>query len=200
MGFNLESADSLDIGGVYIDQPGSYHFVVDNALEPGAANEPAAKFECTCLSGTVEGCAGKRWDLGLFAPDRSKDDGDQKTRKLNTAFFVAVDLFDPRQLGQEREIKVEEAIGRQFLVQLERKMDKNKDTGKYDVPSKFLRVAYTNIYHVDDPLGKAIPKDEEALGMLNQSLRHPESYFDFRSKGSKRAEPVAAVNVDELDF
>lgn len=201
MEFEFPEKDEMNHqGGNFVDEPGTYHVhVVDVKDGQGPKGEPIEGFTVSCevLAGTVEGCANKVTDLTFFAPRLdAKESQILLTKRRNAAFCLATNLVDPSSLGSRKEVDVSEANTQQFIVSLERQMDKNEETGKYDVPGKFLRVRFADIWHVDDPDAKDYPKNQDALKMIDQKHRHGEEWFGFK-ESKKQPQPAAvASSVD----
>jgi hypothetical protein len=183
----VNAANDVDAGGgSFLDghkHAGFYHLVIEKADEGAGSGDPDAKFECQVLASTVEGTEGKRYDHAFFLPDMSRDDDSiERAKKVNTAFLVAIGLMVPEDFGKDVDIDVPSAAGRQFCIQLEQKMEQNPETGSYDKGTRFLRPSFANIYHVDDPDAKQIPKNLEALKMLPPEQRHGAEWFDWKKK------------------
>ena len=201
-------------GGNFLSEPGIYHVIITEIKDgKGPKDNPidGFTFEMDILGGNVEGCSGKKHRECLFAPDMSKNESSQlSSRRKLAAFFIATNVMTPDQLGKPTKIDVPSANGMQLVIEFERQMDLDESTGKWDKPTKFLRIAYSNIYHVDDPDVKGIPKNEDALGMIDENFRHDAKWFDFKKKdgggGASKPEPAStpdptpaeAVSVDDL--
>jgi len=203
---NFEAPEDIQgDGGNYLTEPGTYHVVitaVKDGLGPKGGAIDGFTFEMDVLAGTADGCSGKTHTECLFAPNLTKSEDNQtmSKRKL-AAFFIATGVMTPDQLGKAVSIDVKKAEGAQLLIKLERQMLKNESTGKYDVPTKFLQISYSDMFHVDDPAVKDVPKNKDALGMIDKIDRHDESWFAFKAKkGSAKKEMVAASTSDFDDL
>lgn len=172
-------------GGNFLDAPGTYHIVITD-VKPGESQKgkpiDGFTFHFDVLAGTVDGCSGKSGSQSLFAPDLSKEQKsiDAAKRKL-AAFFIATGVMTPDQLGKPVNIDESAANGKQLLVKFARKMEKDGE-GNYTVETKFLEIHYSDIFHVDDPEVKDIPKNADALGMIETKDRHPDTWFAFKEK------------------
>lgn len=192
--FMMDTTD--DIGGGfgdgYLTQPGTYHCVV-TAVHEGTTSrgKPISGFtvDLSALAGTVDGQKEKEKSLSLFNADLSRNESSQKwARKKQTAFVIAVGLLDPSKLGERVEINLQEAVGRQLVVNLEQ-------------GEKGLDLAYANIYHVDDPRVAKIPKDKEALGLIPKELRRGPEFFEaLHGSGSGKSERKTLSDAELNDL
>jgi hypothetical protein len=179
-------------GGTFLDEPGTYHILITNVADgegPKGGAIDGFTFEGQVLAGTVEGQEGKTISETVFLPgmDESEDSQARANRKV-TAFLLASNLVTPAELGKEIDVDIDSAEDQQIIVDLERQMAKDEETGKWDVETKFLRIAYSNIYHVDDPRAAKVPKYAEALEEIDASNRHTDAgWFDFVKKKGKAA-------------
>lgn len=208
MGLSFNAAEDLNAGdGNRITEPGIYHVTITNIREgEGPNGKPCDGFtiEGDVLGGTVEGCHGKTFKETIFMPNlKGTEEAQAMALKKVTAFCIATGLMTPSQLGQAVDIDVNNAVGRQLVIEFDRQMAKNEQTGKWDVPTKYLTIAYANIYHVDDPEVKDVPKNADALGMRADGEKKDASYFAFRDKRgtakSAKREPVAAAASSQFD-
>lgn len=197
-----DTTDDFSGGGNYLHEPGTYHLVVTNVLDGmSKKNKPIEGFtvECDVLAGTVNGCAGKKVDLTFFPPNPSKSEVAQRiSRQQNTAFFIATNVIDPSKLGQRVTIEPTNAAGHQLVVKLVRGQEQN-EVGEWVDSDKFLRVEYANVWHVDDPDAKDVPKNKDALGMIAKEHRHDEAWFAFKKKdkpaaGKQEKQPAMAAS------
>lgn len=203
MSFDFDTADDVAGGGGFVADPGTYHMVVTNILEgQGKKGSPINGFtvEADVLAGTVQGCDGKKWSESLFGPSGNSEAGDEWSKKKITAFLLATNLITPDKLGSRITAELQDAIGRQFLVRLEREMELDGKTGKYTIPGKYLQIVFANIYHVDDPDVKDIPKNADAIGLVPKEHRHDATWFAFKSKKSTQsAQPAVVASGDSFD-
>lgn len=192
MSFEFDAPEDLAGGDSNrLSEPGTYHLVITDIREGEGPNGKACDgftFEADVLAGTTEGCVGKTIKETLFQPNmKGTEDSQRMSRKKLAAFFIATDVMNPNQLGRSVAIDVEAAKGKQLIVEFDRQKDKDEKTGKYTIPTKYIQVAYANIYHVDDPDVKDIPKNADALGCRDDSLKHDSDWFAFKDKTKKLA-------------
>lgn len=190
MTFETPTAEEMVNEGGYLDTPGTYHLCVTEGIE-GMARQTAIdgfSLECDVLGGTVEGCEGKKTSLTFFSP---KPDGKPMGRKKIGALLTAVNAMDPNDLGRSVNVEIEDLAGEQFVVTLAQQM-KPDDNGNYTIKTKFLEVNYADVYHVDDPEVAAVPKDEDAIGMIPSVKRHTADWFGFRSKNKGKSQSVTS--------
>lgn len=203
----FEAPENIDnTGGNFLDTEGTFHTVVTEIKEgEGQNGNPmdGITVYMDVLAGTVEGCARQTTIQSLFAPNLTESpENQERSKKALAAFFIATGTLVPSQLGKPVKVPVQDAVGKQLVVKLVRKMNKNDQTGKYDVPSKFLKINFHDIYHVDDPDVASIPKNEDAMSMIPGTDRHTPDWFAFKAKKAAKPTPVEAaseqVDVAEL--
>jgi hypothetical protein len=138
--------------------------------------------------------------LQFFAPNYAKGEKSvAATKRQNTAFALAANLIDPNALGTKAAVELTNAEGAQIVVKLARKMDQDPVTQEWTVPSKFLQISYSDIWHVDDPAAKDHPKDAEAIAVIPKEKRHSAEWFAFKSK-TKSAPATAKASTPANDF
>lgn len=176
-GFSFDAPEDTGGSGKFLDQPGTYHMAV-MSVQDGltAKGEPMVgggfTVHLSALAGTVKDQEERELSLSFFNGKLDSKDQGEFARKKQAAFLIATDLMRPDQLGSKGlSINLESAVGRQVIASLEQGKDKN------GAPTKFLSLAFANIYHVDDPRAKDFPKSPAALAILPKSLRHDAAYF-----------------------
>ena len=181
-------------GGI-LDVPGTFHVVINEVLEGQTKKGKAidgltVAFEV--LDGTEKGKEGKVHTESFFLPTLQDKDTSaaMKLRKI-TAMAVAGNVLTPEQLGTEAEIPVGEMIGSQMIVKFDHQMELDGE-GKYTIPSQYIQVAYSDLFHVDDPAVKAVPKNGEALGLIPKEHRHNEAWFAWKKRVGKQ-KPAGAT-------
>jgi hypothetical protein len=202
----LQTTETTEGEGGGLRKPGTFHVVVNDVREgESRKGKPIDGLTVTfeVLAGTVDGQAGTSHTETFFLP--SLDDNDKnaamKLRKL-TAMAVATNIVQPDQLGQEVDIPFTQMVGQQIVVKLERQMEKD-GAGKYTIETEYVQVSYSDLYHVDDPAVKDVPKNADALGLIAKASRHQESWFAWKQKKAAAPaasrQPVAAMNgADDL--
>lgn len=153
--------------GGFLSEPGTYHFCITDATESptnksGALIDNAAfRVTVEALGGTAAGQENKCCDLLFFHPKPTDKNEGAFARKKIDRFLLAVGLVGDDDKDREVDIDLAKCVGRQFVA----KMEADEDN------ARFLRVAFADIYHVDDPAVKAVPKNEAALKLIPASLR-----------------------------
>lgn len=198
MSFELETAEDLAPVGNYLSASGIYHLVItemrDGAGSKGTAIE-GFSIDCDVLAGNVAGQEGKKIDLTFWKPKlNDKPEQQERTKKANTAFAIASNLIRPDQLGKPVTIDLEAAVGAQVIAQLVPQRVKGED-GEYHDSDRFLQLHFSNIYHVDDPEVAAIPKNADALEMIDKAHRHPAEFFAFKAKKTAPAKPAEVATA-----
>jgi len=189
-------------GGNWLTEPGKFHANIINVLAGCKQNGDPADcdtIELEIMAGCDENgkpldCFGKTVSLTFFAPDPSADEKAQlRTEKLNTALLIATQLLTPTQLGQEIEVDVTQAVGRHINVHLENSMKKNQQTGELE-KTKFFRVVWQDIFHIDDPDAASYPKNVDALKYIDPKFRitKPGEYFAYKMKRAAAAKSATA--------
>lgn len=190
MSFEFDAPETTKGEGNAIGEPGTYHVCVTDVMEgESSKGKPidGVTIAMDILSGTTPGQEGKSHTESYFSPDMSQEEKRQEAAKRKlAALFIAGGVLQPAQLGRPAKIEVADMVGRQFVIKLERRMDKDEATGKWDVPTKYVQTAYSDIFHIDDPEVAAVPKNEDALSMIPTELRKPEAWFDFKKKKTSR--------------
>lgn len=180
--------------GGTLDAPGTYHVVINEVLEGQTKKGKAIEgltvtFEV--LAGTEKGKEGKSHTESFFLPTMQDKETSaaMKLRKI-TAMAVAGNVLAPEQLGTEAEIPFDSMVGSQMVVKFDHQMEMDGE-GNYTVPSRYIQVAYSDLFHVDDPAVKAVPKNADALGLIPKEHRHNEAWFAWKKR--KPAQRQAAV-------
>jgi hypothetical protein len=210
MSYEVDLPDSFDQESNFLSEPGTYHLAVLVVDEQPVSNagQPLNGFRASCsvLDGTIQGQQRREIDLMFFAPKATDKNGGEMAKKKIARFAMATGIISNPQPGQRVTLDLQAAAGRQFVAELERQKDKT--TGE---PTRFLQLAWANIWHVDDPEVRDVPKSAQALALLPSELRRaPESFKrpDPPVKGAGTpapqtppppAKPAAgAVNLDDL--
>jgi hypothetical protein len=213
MGFGVDTVDKEELshkGGATLTETGWYHVTIEQVKDGlGPNDKPINGFttEVNILAGKPDNAKvesseflNKKLNLTFWAPDMSKSEGAQTmTRRINTAFLLAVDLMTPEQLGKPLEVDPMAAVGRHFVVHLE-KQQKQDGNGNY-VDGKYLRIAYSDIFHIDDPQVSHVPKNVASLKYIKPEHRHKAEYFAYKAKNgasgvAATTAPVPAGGVD----
>ncbi len=198
MTFEMDAPDqeTMNKGGTYLATPGMYHFKIDHVDDKPTDRSgqlvEGFKVELSVLDGPRDGngkCLeeSKKIDIIFFNPKINSRDNGEFARRKQAAFLLATGLIDPTKLGQRVSVHLADAINRQVVAELERGKD---EAGN---PKKFLELAFTNIYHVDNPKAASCPKNAKALGLLPKELRRDAASFGTaQGSSSKPAETKAA--------
>jgi hypothetical protein len=208
MGLSFQAPEDISgNAGNRLSEPGTYHLIVTNIREgEGPNGKPCDGFtvEADVLAGTGKDCHGKSVKETLFMPNmKGTEDAQEMSLRKISAFCIATGVMTPDQLGKHVDLDVTKAVGKQLVAQFEQQMAKD-DKGKYTVPTKYIQIAYANIYHVDDPDVKDIPKEKEALKMRDADDKKDASYFAYKSHGKAKAEKkrepaLAGASADQFD-
>lgn len=194
-------------GGNWIDKPGTYHLVITATDEEPTSKDKKLidgfKVDFQAVEGTVRDADGKfteankTLDMVFFNPKITDKNEGLFARQKQAAFFIAAGLMTEEQLGgQEIDIDLTKAVGRNVIATLE---EDKQDNGK-----SFIRLSYADIFHIDDPRASKFPRNERALSLIPaEHRRDPKSFkFEEQSKpaGNSNAGGNAGgkVNLDDL--
>lgn len=167
--------DIPESGGAFLVTPGTFHALITEIKDnQGPKGNPIDGFTFTVhiLAGNVPDCAGKIHQECMFAPKLTSSDGGKFQSQQHAALYVASNLVDPSARGQRVEIDREKMQDMQVIIRLE------KDTYNSTDDKTFLRMAGVSVHHVDDPRVEKIPKDKDALELIDKKYRHDRAWFD----------------------
>lgn len=199
----FDAPETTQGGGGFLEEVGQYHFVVTEALDgQSSKGTPIDGLTVTfeILAGTTAGQEGKNKQESLFLPSAKDIAKEQKdgtpcmARKKLGALLIATDLMKPEQLGQPVNVNVEDMVGRQGVITFEKDMEMDGE-GKYTIEGKYLRIRYSDIFHVDDPAVKAVPKSADALSLIPPERRHKEDWFAWKKNKSKQPRQTASAGA-----
>ena len=171
MSWEYETGGDLSSGGKFLKEPGTYHLLVSSVDEPpvlSKGNNPqpidnvAFKVNLSVCDGTVEGQKDKTTDILFFAPKLGgKDDGAFARKKIDR-FLVATGMLTEEQVLSKAKVSLnlQDIEGRQLVAKFQ--MDRD---------DKYLELAFSDLWHVDEPDVATVPKDKEALSLIPTSLR-----------------------------
>ncbi len=179
--FEYDQSESIETNGKFVDKPGKYHAIV-TAVNPNPIKSDQTpilnclQIDLEILDGTDKSQIEKTLSCDIYLPvtKGDKPDSDKalkfKSERL-TRFFVAVGY--PHLPGKKMQVDLEEIPGRQLVIELQFKKDKD---GK--LSEKWLEIAGSHVYHVDDPAVVKVPKSEAFLASVPESLRKRNSEIE----------------------
>lgn len=174
--------------GKFLDRPGKYHAVITAYDEPVRNKKTGdivansiCEWHCEVLAGTIEGQEGKTFRLAFFRPNPNNKDGGAFVRKILDRALLAVGVIGDTDKGREVELGPSDFVGRQFVVELEKK-------------DKYIDLKGAEIYHVDDPEVSEVSKNEKALKGI------PARYRRIAGSPPKANGPVEEADVDQALF
>lgn len=209
MAITFDAPDKLPTGGGnWIDKPGTYHLMITAADE-----EPVSKkdkkmidgftVDFQALDGTVRDAAGKFTEkdktvgLTFYNPKITDKNEGVFARQKQAAFFVATGLMTEEQLGKQGiTIKLSEAVGRQVIATLEEQVGTD---GK-----KYIRLAYGDIFHIDDPRAAGFPRNEKAITLIPSAYRRDPKSFkigdddDAKVNNHQKTNSSNGVDLDDM--
>ena len=167
-GFELECPEDIDGQSNFLTEPGTYHAVVIAVDEAPTSKAGVLlegfRVEFAVLDGTVAGQKGKQFDIMFFKPKLTDKNGGEFAKRKQARFAIATGILPRAEPGKRVTVDLQQANGLQLVVELEHQKDMT--TGE---PTKFLQLAWANIYHVDDPAVAKVPKDATALSCYRTS-------------------------------
>lgn len=200
MGFAVDTADKEELahsGGNTLVEPCIAHVIivaVKDGLGPNGAPIDGFTVELDVLAAkpvrsdvSPADLVGKKLNLTFWPPDLSKSEAAQSmTRRINTNFLLATNIITPDQLGKSFDVDPNLANGHQIIVRLEKQQKKEGDKW---VDDKWLRVAFADIFHIDDPEVASVPKNVAALKHIQPQFRRKPEYFAYKAKGHTQSAP-----------
>lgn len=196
----IDAPETTQGEGGFLNEPGTYHVVVTEVRE-GETHKgtPIDGITITMevLAGTIESQAGKTKNESLFLPSQKDLAKEEQTgtpamsKKKIAALYIATNQMQPSDLGKSIEVDDQLMIGQQFVVEFDEQKEMDGE-GKYTVSTGNIQISYSDIFHVDDPSVKAVPKNADALGMIPVEQRHDEAWFAWTKKKPTHRKPVAA--------
>ena len=182
-------------GSTYLEEAGTYHFAVNEVYEGTSAKGTVIQgftVDLQVMAGTTEGQEGKLLSLAFFNPNLShKEEAQRIARQAQAAFLIATNLLDPSKLGSKVSIDLSKAVGTQIIATV----DVNDYNGQQN-----LRLKFADVFHIDDPRTKRMPKDASATEIIPAENRKDESYFAPLQKKSKPAAAPAASRMSDDDL
>lgn len=177
MAFEMDAPENQEQEGPELKEAGKYHCAVLSIDENPTTNEgklidnAVFRADCCVLDGTTRGQQKKEMSLLFFGPKMTdKDHGEMARKKI---MFFAKSVGCLTVAGGKMTIDFAQAGGRQFVCEIEMR-ESEKNGKKYRNPS----LVYCNVWHVDDPAVKDVPKDVAALGLLPPALRKTAADFE----------------------
>lgn len=212
-GYEFDCPEDFEGQSNFLQEPGTYHVVVIAVDEhPTAKNGTLLdgfRVDFAVLDGTTPGQKDRQFDVMFFAPKLTDKNGGEFAKRKQARFCLATGILPKATPGQRVTVDLQQAAGRQLVLELEHQKD--QQTGQ---PTKFLQLAWANIYHVDDPAVAKVPKDATALALLPVGLRKTAADFAKKpggqggSGGAAKPSPsptappatpaAGAVNLDDL--
>ena len=142
---------------------GVYHLGIESVDESREHGEFfRVKFQV--LNGTVEGQAKRTFSERFQDPSESHKDGGLFCRKRRAKLGLATGLIKATDLGKKISIDWQDLVGRQLVAAVEEYKDANEETKKQYRGAQIIRL---EMWHVRDKAVQNVPKDQEALALLD---------------------------------
>ena len=177
-----------------LEHPGTYHLgVITVDVSPVKNGKMFNGWVIT--AGVLDGTArqndkcierNKTIEIRMNDPKPNHNDGGEFCQKIQDRFLLAVGLINESDAGEEREIDLDEAVGRQFIAKFKAGTFTSRDGSERETIE--LDGAY--MYHVDDSAVAAIPKDEQMLANIPAALRR-----NVESKASEKRQEKSPSTV-----
>ena len=196
----FDSPEQLPTGGNWIDKPGTYHLVITATDEEPVSKRDKQlidgfKIDFQAVEGTVRDADGKftekdkTIDIVFFHPKITDKNEGLFARQKQAAFFIAAGLMTENDLGKSVEINLDDAKGRHVIATLE---EEKTDNGR-----SFIRLAYADIFHIDDPRAAKFPKNDQAIALIPSKHRRDPKSFNLDGDDNKpKGKDSGSSNVD----
>lgn len=204
--FEFDAPESFETGkGNYLREPGWWHLQVTKITEPMEGIPGSFEITASVLAGTVDGQKGKLVNIAFFPAKLTDKDKGEMARLKMTRYCQATNLLPlVVEKGKRMQVVLGNSKGHQFVAHLEiDEYQKEKTGGKI-----FLRLAYADVHHVDDPAVKDVPKDVSAINVLPAHYRHVAGDFPHAEANAPAAAasatqpataaPATAVSADDI--
>lgn len=191
MPYDVEMPESIDTGGGFLQEPGTYHLAVLNVNE-----QPQSK-GCEMIDGfqvDLEVIAGphakKQKEITLWNPKLTDKNGGEMAKKKQARFCLAACILPEAKPGQKVTVDLQLAKGRQLVATLSQR---DGSDGK-----KYLDLNFADIWHVDDPAAPQCERNQDALKLLPKSLRRDPKSFQQNGGAVKPAAGVQQQSQQPL--
>lgn len=170
MSYQSQAGDDFS-DSQFLKTPGRYHLYVTKIESPvldkdGRPMDWAAfKVHAEVLAGTADGQVGKTVQLTFRAPNLTHKDGGKFTQKIMDRFAIAINLLGPTDKGKRYIVDDSTAMRQQCIAHVD--FSENQDGSLSD----FLDLVGGEIYHVDDPAVRTLPKELRAIAQIPAALR-----------------------------
>ena len=185
MALEFDAPESFDQEGNRLQVDGKYHVLV-LAIDENPTNKDGKLIDnavfrasLSVLDGTTPGQKDKQMDLLFFAPKMThKDRGEMARKKI---WFFANSIGCGEIVNGKMRLDFSLAAGRQCVADIEISESKYTDASGAERTTHNPNIKFCNVYHVDDPRVKDVPKDAGSISLLPAELRKkPE---DFKAAG-----------------
>jgi len=191
----VQTGGDLSSGSKWVDEEGTFHCQITSTSEQPTKHDGTlidnAMFAIALelLEGTNKTQIGKTLDIVFLHPKvTDKGEGAFAKKKVDR-FLLAASLASQQQLEKadvEIDVDINSTVGRQIIV----KIEMNEYEGKTRA-----QLSFAEIYHVDDPAMKTIPKSAANLRFLPQEERWIGNKLQAASQ-SKRDNPTVGAAGD----
>lgn len=191
-----EEGTNVGGGGVFLSKPGFYHVIVMyQTTQP--TNFSKTKFidglgvVFGVLAGSHADQLNKTLDVIFIKGSKQHSDGGELCNRKLSKLFAATGLKTTIEPGQPARLDTTQLVNppRQLIIKTVEKPNSNN-------PGKMhIELSYDDIWHVDDPAVKDVPKNAEALAAIPAALRRDPSTFksvkpaDGAGSGAEPAKP-----------
>lgn len=186
----------------HLKAPGDYHFLITHASEQPTSSKGALipnailQLQLTVAEGPQKDRTLDMTFFGLKA-DASAKAKEWHNRKLIRIAYAAGLIGNANLMGKMGPIEFTQAKGRQVLMSVEQRTD--KDGAK----TEYLDMVFANVWHVDDPSApKDVAKNTGLINLLPATLRRAPEYFvelrkfeEAKKAGANPSKPTPASNA-----
>lgn len=179
MQFQFEQPPEGDEGPAYVTKSGFYHVVILEQDPQPKSSDGNSYLDGLGLKFGV--CAGthpdqfdKSYETVFIKGNPNQKDGGKFCNRKLLRLFLATGMMGEHVPGQQTALDTSLMVGRQCIIELEEKP--NSATSK-NPNGTHVEFKGAQVFHVDDPAVKDVPKHPELLSIIPKELRRDPSTF-----------------------
>jgi len=128
MSFEIEMPESMDTGGAFLQEPGTYHLSVLNVDEAPTSSKgeliDGFRVEVDVLAGPQ---AKKQAEITFFNPKLTDKNGGEMAKKKQARFAMATGILPTAKPGEKVTVDLQHAKARQLIVTFSKRKAQNSD-------------------------------------------------------------------------
>lgn len=178
MQFQFEQPPEGEDRPAFLSKPGFYHVAVmaQNPQPIGSNQQYIDGLEITfgVLAGTHPDQFDSSFESTFIKGNKNHSDGGRFCNLKLFKLFNALGLLGEHVPGQQTTLDTARAVGRQCVIEVEAK----KNSEKAKNPEGFhIEFKGAQVFHVDDPAVKDVPKHPQYMAVIPKELRRDASTF-----------------------